>query len=69
MAEYIAKWGRRVGFDLNVEPSEGQKTHAIIQVRHVAVGTGGAAAAEAAGAAADAASEEGIRLSCCYAWP
>jgi len=31
MAEYIAKWGRRVGFDLNAEPSEGQKTHAIIQ--------------------------------------
>lgn len=37
MAEYIAKWGRRVGFDLNAEPSEGQKTHAIIQVLHAAV--------------------------------
>ncbi len=36
MAEYIAKWGRRVGYDLNAQPSEGQKTHAIIQVLRAA---------------------------------
>lgn len=32
MREYIAKWGRRVGFDLDVVPTEDKKTHAIIQV-------------------------------------
>lgn len=32
MKEYIAKWGRRVGFDLDAVPTEDKKTHAIIQV-------------------------------------
>jgi hypothetical protein len=32
MQLYIQKWGRRVGFDLNVQPSDEALTHAIIQV-------------------------------------
>lgn len=33
MQLYIQKWGRRVGFDLNVQPSDEALTHAIIQVQ------------------------------------
>jgi hypothetical protein len=32
MQLYIQKWGRRVGFDLNAQPSDEALTHAIIQV-------------------------------------
>jgi hypothetical protein len=37
MKEYIAKWGSRVGFDLDVVPTEETKTHAIIQVKPICV--------------------------------